>query len=367
LALAWLLAAGAPSAAAPSAQPEAARALSPALVEAIGTAVSDEMSRFGIPGLSLAIAEGGELRFAAGYGFADVENAIRATPETSFRLASISKPITAVAALQLAEQGRLDLDAPAWKYCSAYPAKPWVVTSRQLLCHQGGVRGYRAGEPPPQRHYSSVAEALELFGDDPLAYEPGTSVLYTTYGYCLLGCVVEAVAGRPFAAVLRDQVFLPAAMGATRVDEPRPLVARRAGGYVRDGSGELLNSTPVDVSYKIPGGGLCGTAPDVARFGLALLSGRLLGRPSLTRMLTPQRLRTGRITGFSLGLTVGRHMGEREAFHLGGQERVSTLLYMRPDAGVVVVILTNLEKVQSPLLDLGRRIASLITAERVLR
>ena len=245
--------------------------------------------------------------------------------------------------------------------------KAWIVTPRQLLCHQGGVRSYRAGEPAQLRRFTSIPEALVMFRDDPLVYEPGTSVLYTTYGYCLLGCVVEGAAGRPFADVLRDEVFAPSGMTATQVDDPRVLIPRRANGYVRNASGELLNSALADVTYKVPGGGLCGTAPDVARFGLALLSGRLLGRSMLQQMLTPQRLRTGRVTGFGLGLTVGTHGGRREAWHIGGQERVSTLIYLRPDSGVVVALLSNLEKVQVPLLALGRRIADLLTAERVLR
>ncbi len=346
---------------------ELARPLAPALVQSIGTAVTDEMSRLGIPGLSLAIGDGGELRFEAAWGFADVENAVVAAPDTVFRYASVSKPITAVAALQLSERGRLDLEAPAWRYCAAYPPKPWTVTPRQLLCHQGGVRNYRTGETQQLRRYSSVPEALAIFKDDPLAYEPGTAVVYSTYGYCLLGCVVEGAAGRPFAEVLRDDVFAPAGMATTQVDDARVLIPRRANGYVRDGSGELLNSALADVTYKVPGGGLCGTAPDVARFGLALLSGRLLGRATLQQMLTPQRLRTGRVTGFGLGLTVGLHGGKREAYHLGGQERVSTLLYLRPEAGLVVAMLSNLEQVQAPLLDLGRRIADLLTADRVIR
>ncbi len=358
----------APAARAGSAHPaDLARPLSPALAEAVAAAVNEEMSRFGIPGLSLAIGEGGELRFAAGYGFADVENAVTAAPDTVYRLASVTKPITAVAALQLVERGRLDLDAPAWKYCSAYPRKPWTVTARRLLCHQGGVRNYRAGDPPQLRRFASVPEALVVFKDDPLAYEPGTSVLYTTYGYCLLGCVVEGAAGRPFLDVLRDAVFVPAGMTTTRVDDARALIARRANGYVRDRSGELLNSAAVDVTYKVPGGGLCGTAPDVARFGLALLSGRLVSRSTLQLMLTRQKLRGGSVTGFGLGLTVGVHGGRREAWHIGGQECVSTLVYLRPESGIVVAVLSNLEKVQEPLLDLGRRISDLLSADQVMR
>jgi CubicO group peptidase (beta-lactamase class C family) len=276
--------------------------------------------------------------------------------------------MTAVAALQLHERGRLDLDAPAWQTCAAYPAKPFAMTARQLLCHQGGVRGYRPGEFSQTRRFFSVTEGLLLFRDDPLAYEPGTSVLYTTYGYCLLGCAIEGAAGRPFAEVLRDEVLVPAGMTSTAPEDLRVLVPNRAAGYVRNRlSGELLNSPHSDISYKVPGGGLCGTAPDVARFGLALLSGRLVGRASLEQMLTPRKLRNGRTTGFGLGLTVGRRHGGREAWHTGGQERVSTLVYLRPESGLVVALLSNLEHVQGPLLELGRRLADLLTADRVIR
>ncbi|HXY40565.1 MAG TPA: serine hydrolase domain-containing protein [Vicinamibacteria bacterium] len=342
---------------------EPARPLPEALSEAIAAAVAEDISRLGIPGLSIALAEGGELRFAAGYGFADVENQVEATADTVYRYASVSKPITATAALQLAERGRLDLDAPVWRYCAAYPPKPWPVSSRQLLCHQGGVRGYAQGEQPLTRHFGSVREGLVVFKDDPLAYEPGTSVRYSTYGYCLLGCTVEGAAGRPFIDVLREDVFAPAGMTATLVDDPRLLVAHRASGYVRTESGDLVNSGLADMTYKVPGGGLCGTAPDVARFGSALVSGRLLGRATLAAMLTPQRLRNGRVTGFGLGLTIGIRAGQREAWHIGGQERVSTLVYLRPDTGLSIGILSNLEKVQAPLLELARRVADLTMAD----
>ena len=341
--------------------------LSAEVVEAVGSLLTGEMSRLGIPGLSLAVAAAGELRLETAFGYANVENDVEATPETVYRLASVSKPMTAVTVLRLAGRGLLDLDAPVWRYCPAYPPKPWAVTPRLLLSHQGGVRSYRPGEPPQTRRFEHVADGIALFAGDPLAYEPGTSVTYTTYGYCLLGCAAEGAAGRPFADVLRDQVFEPAGMTQTQPENLRVLVAHRASGYVRGPTGELRNSALADVSHKVPGGGLVGTAPDVARFGLALLDGRLLSRAELDRMLAPQRTRAGRVTGFGLGLAVGRRGGRREAWHIGGQEQVSTILYLRPDSGLVVAILTNLEQVQGPLLDLARRVSDLAEAERVYR
>jgi serine beta-lactamase-like protein LACTB len=344
-----------------------ARPLPPHVAEALASAIAEEMAQRGIPGLSVAIAEGGELRFAAGYGLADVENDVEAGADTVYRLASVSKPMTAVAALRLAQRGRLDLDLPAWSYCSAYPPKPWPVTTRQLLCHQGGVRSYRPGEQPPVRHYPSLSEGLVLFKEDPLAFEPGTSVLYSTYGYSLLGCAVEGAAGRGFAEVLREEVFDPAGMTSTQLDDVRALIPRRASGYVRTESGELLNSALADTSYKVPGGGLCGTATDAARFGLALVSGKLLSRPALQQMLTPQKTRAGRVTGFGLGITLTGGSAKREAWHTGGQERVSTVLYTRPDAGIAIALLSNLEGVGTPLLQLARRIADVVQSDRTGR
>lgn len=336
-------------------------------VEAIRSAVSDEMSRLGIPGLSLAVAGSGEVRYEAGFGWADVENAVPARPETVYRLASVSKPITAVAVMKLAEEGRLDLDAPVWRYCPDFPKKPWPVTARQLLGHQGGVRHYRPDEPPSTRRYTSLLDGLAFFRDDPLVHEPGTKVLYTTYGYTVLGCAAAAAAARPFTTLLQDEVFGPAGMATTRVDDVRELIPNRAQGYVRHRDGHLLNSALADVTYKVPGAGLCGTAPDVARFAAALLSGRLVSSKTRDEMLTRQKTRDGRRTGFGLGLSVGTRAGHREAWHTGGQERVSNALYLQPDAGLAVAVLTNLERVQPRVLDLARRIADLVSAEAVLR
>jgi CubicO group peptidase (beta-lactamase class C family) len=325
------------------------------------------MSRLGIPGLSLAVAERGEVRHEAGFGFADVENEVPARPETAYRLASVSKPITAAAVMRLAEEGRLDLDAPVSRYCPDFPEKRWPVTARQLLCHQGGVRHYRPDEQPITRRFTSLTEGLALFRDDPLVFEPGTRVLYTTHGYTLLGCAAAGAAGRPFMTLLNDLVLAPSGMSATRVDDVRGLIPNRAQGYVRDGSGQLLNSALADMTYKVPGGGLSSTAPDVARFGTALLSGRLVSAATLKRMLDRQKTRDGRVTGFGLGLALGHRGGRPEAWHHGGQERVSTVLYLRPDSGLAVAILANLERQQPQVLDLSRRVADLVTARSVLR
>jgi CubicO group peptidase (beta-lactamase class C family) len=330
-------------------------------LDAIEAAVSAEMARQGIPGLSIAIGQGGQVRFTNGYGFSDLENAVPAKAATVYRLASVSKPMTAVAVLQLVERGSLDLDAPIQRYVASFPEKAWPVTARLLLGHLGGVRHYRDEEPANTRPYGSATEGLALFKDDPLVVEPGTRFFYSTYGYSLLGAAVEGVTGKPFIEALREGVLGPAGMGSTQVDEVATLIPNRAQGYVRLPSGELRNAALADVSYKVPGGGLCSTAADVARFAMALSGGTLLKKDTLASMLTSMRTRDGRPTSYGFGLNVSGPGRRREAWHTGGQERVSTVLYFQPDRGLVVVLLSNLQHVA--LTELARRVADLVTMD----
>ena len=354
LALALLLAPGAWAQPAPGDIPRAK-------LEAIEAAVSAEMSRQGIPGLSIAIGQGGQVRFTSGYGLADLENSVPAKAATVYRLASVSKPMTAATVLQLTERGAIDLDAPIQKYVPSFPEKPWPVTARLVLGHLGGVRHYRDDEPPNTRPYANATEGLALFRDDPLAVEPGTRFLYSTYGYNLLGAAVEGVTGKPFIEALKAGVLDPSGMVSTRVDEVAPIIPNRAQGYVRLPSGDVRNSGLSDVSYKVPGGGLCSTAADVARFGIALSGGTLLKKETLAQMLTSMKTREGRPTSYGFGWNVSGPGRRREAWHTGGQERVTTVLYLQPDSGLVVVLLSNLQ--HASLTDLARRVADLLTAE----
>jgi serine beta-lactamase-like protein LACTB, mitochondrial len=335
--------------------------LSPARVQAVEAAIAAVMSAQKVPGLSVAVVTRGELRWSAGFGHADVENDVPATPETVYRLASISKPITAVAVLQLVEQGKIDLDAPVQRYVPAFPAKPWPLTTRQLLGHLGGVRHYAEGEFESTRHYASLSEALDIFRNDPLVQEPGTKYLYSTYGYTLVGAVVEAAAGTAFADYLRTNVFEPAGMAAARTDDVFDIIPRRAQGYRKGPAGALRNSGLADTSYKLPGGGLCATAPDLARFASALWKGTLV-RPETRRlMFTSLKTREGKPTGYGLGWALGTGpRGRAEVFHRGDQQRVTTLLYTQPERRLAVVLFANLEGISTPLFALARQIAQII-------
>ncbi len=329
-------------AAAAPAQPRAG--LPPARIQAIEQAIAQEMEKQKIPGLAVAVGSDYRLAWARGFGLADVEHNVAVKPATVFRLGSISKPFTAVAAMQLVERGRLDLDAPIQKYVPSFPEKPAPITARLLLGHLSGIRHYRAGEMGSTRHYTDLIEPLKVFAGDPLLFEPGARYSYTTYGYCLLGAVVEATSGAKFVDYLRDNVFRPAAMQQTQPDDVHRIIPNRARGYRRTPAGGLENCALADTSNKIPGGGLVATAPDLVRFAVALQTGRLLKRETLERMFTRQRTRAGQLTNYGLGWYIREADGRKWVEHSGSQQGTATILMMLPGRGLAVAVLTNLER-----------------------
>jgi CubicO group peptidase (beta-lactamase class C family) len=327
--------------------------LPPQVIEKVEKAISAEMSRQNIPGLSVAVVTDHQLRWSNGYGMADMENFVPAKSMTVYRLGSVSKPITATAVMQLVERGKLDLDAPIQTYCPAFPKKQWPITTRLLLGHLSGIRHYKDKEIESTRHYTSMVESLEIFKDDPLLFEPGTNFSYTTYGYTVLGCVVEGASGMKFADFVRDNIFRPAGMEHIRVDDVFEIIPNRAQGYQKTKSGELRNSGLADTSYKIPGGGFCSTVEDLAKFAIAVETGVLIKKGTLEQMWTAQKTRAGQSTGYGFGWGIINQNG-----HNGGQQRISTQLYLLPDPGFAVALMANLEGAN--LSGLARQIADLV-------
>jgi serine beta-lactamase-like protein LACTB len=335
----------------------------PKPAEAIDTLVNSYISHHATPGLSMAVVDRGLVIHTQGYGLVDIENSVPATADTVYRIASISKSITALAAMKLVEAGRLDLDAPIQKYCPDFPTKPWPITTRELLSHQSGIRDYRNEEESINtRHFRSIAEALTQFASDPLEFEPGTRMQYTSFGYILLGCVMEGASGASYERYMQQAIFAPADMPATRLDDVFAIIPHRARGYKLSADGKLQNAIFVDVSNKPPGSGINSSARDMGNFVAALYSLKLISKPTLDKMFTPATTRDGKPTiygiGFFLGGPLGKHHDLQEAGHGGDQQGVSSVLYLLPDREFGVVILSNLEGHQSSVdfIDLSRKI-----------
>jgi CubicO group peptidase (beta-lactamase class C family) len=300
------------------------------------------MERMGTPGLSVAVGLHGRIVWADGFGYADLENRVPVWPHTKFRIASISKAVTAAGLGKLLEEGRLELDAPIQRYVPSFPEKRWTITTRQLGGHLSGVRHYRGFESRSRVHYDDVLDALEIFAADSLLHEPGTRYLYSSYGWNLISAVIQGIAGEPFLDYMRSAVFDPLGMRETVAEHVDSLIYHRARSYFRDDDGRIVNAPYVDVSNKWAGGGFLSTASDLVRFGSAHIAGTFLS-PEITRLFwTSQRTRGGEETGYGIGWFVADRGGRRVVYHTGGATGGSDVLVLLPDDGVVVSILTNL-------------------------
>ena len=239
-------------------------------------AVEAERVRQAVVGMTAAVQIEGSAPWVKAFGKADLENDVVTKPGTLFRTGSLAKPFTAVAALQLWERGKLDLDAPVQRYVPSFPEKQWPITVRMLLGHLGGIRHYQSREMDSTQHYEDVQTPLRIFSKDPVAHQPGTKYLYSSFGYNLAGAAVEGAAGAPFLAYLRSNVLAAAKMESTRDDNSREIVANRTRWYSQSADGRIINAPLADTSNKVPGGGLVTTAEDLVRFAAAWEQGRLL-------------------------------------------------------------------------------------------
>jgi CubicO group peptidase (beta-lactamase class C family) len=327
-------------------------------VRQIEQAISTEMARSTIPGVSVSIGEATGLSWSNGYGMADLENLVPVTPLTEIRLGSISKSFTATAVMQLVEKGKIRLDAPIQESVPAFPGKAWPVTVRQLLGHLGGVRHYQGEEIDSTKHYATLTGGLKIFADDLLLFEPGTKYSYTTYGFNLLGAAVEGASHMAFVDYLRRNIFEPAGMTHIGADDVYAIIPHRARGYQLSKDNHLENCGLADTSYKIPGGGLIATAGDLVTFALALNAGKLVKPETRDLMFRAQEPRGGKPGNYGMGWQVGKFAGRRAVSHGGGQQGIATYLLLFPDDGLAIAVMLNRER--APAADIAHKVAEVV-------
>jgi serine beta-lactamase-like protein LACTB len=297
----------------------------------------------GIPGITMAVAVDGKMVYSEGYGLADLEQRVPVWPTTKFRIASVSKPLTAVALMQLVEMGKVDLDAPIQKYVPSFPDKGALITTRMVAGHLAGIRHYKGKEFEISRHYDSVTEGLRIFEDDPLVVPPGTKFSYSSYGFNLVSAVIEAASGENFLAYMQDHVFTPLGMPHTTADQNKQIVEERARFYELAKAGNVENTPYVDNSYKWAGGGFLSTAEDLVRFGSALLRPGFLQEESLKLLFTSQRTKAGEETGYGIGWGLGKTSNGKIFYaHSGGAVGGTSQLIVYPESGVVIAMINNL-------------------------
>jgi CubicO group peptidase (beta-lactamase class C family) len=192
-----------------------------------------------------------------------------------------------------------------------------------------------------------MEESLQIFASDPLLSKPGAQFHYSTYGYTLLGCVLEGAASQKYVDFVRENVFRPAAMDHTQADDFFAIVPHRTRWYHRDKSGAVHNAGVLDSSYKIPGGGLISSADDMANFEAAILADKLVKRTTRDLMWTVAQPTDGKPSHYGLGWFVADKFGVHTTGHSGGQQGTDTDFVIVPDRALGVVVLANMDSINT--------------------
>jgi len=308
---------------------------------------------------SVLVARGGKPVFRKSYGFANAEWDIANTPDTKFRLGSITKQFTAVALLQLVEQGKLKLDDPISKYYTDAP-KAWdKVTIHHLLNHTSGIPSYTAipnffvtGSKLPL----TPAQLVKLTQDEPLEFEPGVKFKYDNSGYVLLGYVIEKITGKGYADYLRQVILDPLGMQDTGYDTQSTILKHRASGYSMSGA-TMINSSYLDMTLPYAAGSLYSTVDDLSIWDQALYTDKLLTPASKDKMFTPG------LSNYGYGWFIEKRFNRRHVEHGGGINGFNTVISRFPDDKVLVVVLSNLNS--NAIGKMGTDLAALLFNEPV--
>ena len=296
-----------------------------------------------VPSISAGLLHQDKIIWLKSAGIADIENNVPASTSSLYRIASISKPITAVAVLQLWERGLISLDTDARAYLPNFPVKKYKFTVRQLLNHTSGIRNYREGEFDSKKFYATTDDALKLLAYDSLMFEPGTKYAYTTLGYTLLAAIVEKVSKTSFENYLKDNIFIPAGMHSTLVDKQREIILNRVKGYEKDAERKIVNAPLADLSIKVAGGGLLSTANDLLLFSKALLENKLIKHSTLEMMIRKSKLKSGKDIDYGLGFSVNLENDSLIYFsHNGAGTGFSSMLLIDPKFKIASVHLINI-------------------------
>lgn len=285
---------------------------------------------------TVLVAKNGKVLFSNGYGFANVEHSVPNTPDTKFRLGSITKQFTAVAILQLEEQGKLKVTDPMCNYVANCPETWKPITLHQLLTHTSGLFNFTSDTEYPRTAMlpSPPARTMERIRDKPLRFDPGTKHEYSNSGYLALAVVVEKASGESYPDYLRKHVFQPAGMVNSGHDDHTPIIPNRATGY--QGAGKSLRHAPYhDMTIPIGAGDLYSTAQDLLLWDQALNTDVLLKAPARAKLFTPEK------NDYAYGWTVPKIFNRQAQTHGGSIYGFTTNILRFPDEKLVAIALSN--------------------------
>jgi CubicO group peptidase (beta-lactamase class C family) len=285
---------------------------------------------------TVIVARDSDILYSKGIGSANLEWNIPNTPNTKFRLGSITKQFTAASILLLEERGKLKIDDPIKKYLPDVPSAWNKITIFNLLTHTSGIPNLTNFPEFKKEKFTTHTpkQIVDIFRDKPLEFTPGEKMSYSNSGYILLGYLLEKVSGETYQSFLQKNIFDTLGMKDSGCDSNSVIITRRASGY-SPGPVGLVNAEYADMSIPFSAGALYSTTEDLLRWEQGLFGGKLLSKESLSKMMTPYK------SDYALGVGIGNNKGHKVIMHGGGIEGFNTMLSYYPDDKLTVAVLSN--------------------------
>jgi CubicO group peptidase (beta-lactamase class C family) len=282
---------------------------------------------------AVLVARDGKPLFAKGYGMANREWDIPNTPDTKFRLGSISKMFAAAAVLKLEEAGKLKTSDPVCSFIENCPVVWTPITVHHLLTHSSGIWNFTNDPEYPKTWMlpSRPLQTMQRFRDKPLQFAPGTQFRYSNSGYVLLAAIVEKASSSKYEDYLKKTIFEPLGMSDTASDAWTPVLKKRASGYSRG----WVNAPYHDMTIPLGGGDLYSTVHDLLKWDQALYGNTLLSDESKRKMWSIHR------GDYGYGWVLGAWEGKPQQAHGGGINGFSTFLRRMPEDRMLIVVLEN--------------------------
>jgi serine beta-lactamase-like protein LACTB, mitochondrial len=345
--------------------------------DSISKIAETEIVETGMPSLQIAIGLKGKIIYEKAFGFADLENNIKATIETRYRTASVAKWWTSTLAFMLVNNGKLDLDSPIQKYCPIFPQKKWEVTTRQILTHTSGIRHYADYDAELSKaknqadtieinkrrypdllgmftRYTDMTRPLNNFKHDSLLFIPGSNWEYSSNGYRVLGCIIEGASDSSYRSLIKSQIFEKAKMINTVEDDAWEIIPNRATGYFINNKKQIRRADMRDVSENLPAGGFLSTSTDLVRFAMTYVSGKFVNSGTIKLMTTqyfakdkPNNTASSWRDGipskekYGYGVMLFNENKTVKFGHNGRQDGGSAIVYYIPDRDLTIAVMTN--------------------------
>lgn len=334
-----------------------------ALADKTDDIVNEAMSKWGTPGVSVAVIQNGKVVKLKGYGYANLEHKVKVTPNTIFQSGSVGKQFTASLVMKLVEDGKIGLDDSIRKHLPETPETWQKITVRNLLTHTAGL-----GDPYDRldmRKDYTEAELLKILGEIPLQFQPGEKHSYSNSGYHVLGFLCSKVGGKFYGDQLIDRILKPAGMKTARIISEADIIMNRAAGY------EIKNGKPYNQEWVAPklnttaDGSMYVSLLDMVAWNSALDRDKVLSNQIKQQMWTPLRLNSGKTVDYGFGWSLAPVNGHKFVGHGGAWQGFRTAIQRFPDDKLAVIVLANSDSAQPD--KLAQKIASAFVPDLIAK